>query len=360
MRVWHVLDSDPAAGPDVPTLLCVHGNPTWSYLWRRLLADPPAGWRVVAPDQLGMGYSERLERPRGLGERVRDLGDLTAALSLTGPVVTVAHDWGGSISLGWALAHRQQLRGVVLTNTAVHQPDEAPVPVLIRLAHARALREAVCVRTPVFVRAATALSRPALSRAVRRAFAAPYPDAASRRSVGDFVAGIPFAAAHPEHAALAAISEGIASLDVPALLLWGPRDPVFGEQYLRDLRRRLPQADLHRYETASHLLPEDAPRYAADIADWVGDLKTRATPVTHTNSLGSGPDPRHRPKRRCGRRCWTGPRRRRARWPWPRSAAGASRGRSCATGWRPQRPASPMPGCGPGTGWRCWCRRRSS
>jgi hypothetical protein len=50
--------------PDpVGTLLCVHGNPTWSYLWRRLLAAAPPGWRVVAPDQLGMGWSERLPGP---------------------------------------------------------------------------------------------------------------------------------------------------------------------------------------------------------------------------------------------------------------------------------------------------------
>jgi acyl-CoA synthetase (AMP-forming)/AMP-acid ligase II/pimeloyl-ACP methyl ester carboxylesterase len=297
-RNWHVLDSDPAASPKRPTLLCVHGNPTWSYLWRRLLAAPPAGWRVVAPDQLGMGYSERVEHPRGLAQRVRDLGDLTAALGLTGPVITVAHDWGGSIALGWALAHRRQLRGVVLTNTAVHQPDDAPVPVLIRLAHARALREAVCVRTPVFVRAATALSRPALPRPVRRAFAAPYPDAASRRSVGDFVAGIPFEPAHPDHAALGEISEGIRGLDVPALLLWGPRDPVFGEQYLRDLHDRLPHADVHRYEAASHLLPEDAPRYGADIADWVADITAEritaprtaiGTPGTPGTATGAPP-----------------------------------------------------------------------
>ncbi|MDQ3592144.1 MAG: alpha/beta fold hydrolase, partial [Actinomycetota bacterium] len=65
-HTWHVLDSwAPAARTattdDEPalTLLCVHGNPTWSYLWRRLLAAAPTQWRVIAPDQLGMGYSER-------------------------------------------------------------------------------------------------------------------------------------------------------------------------------------------------------------------------------------------------------------------------------------------------------------
>ena len=76
-RCWHLLDN--GVTDPVGTLLCVHGNPTWSYLWRQLLAKAPPGWRVVAPDHLGMGFSERLEVSRTLAERVRDLGDLTDA-----------------------------------------------------------------------------------------------------------------------------------------------------------------------------------------------------------------------------------------------------------------------------------------
>ncbi|WP_308128147.1 alpha/beta fold hydrolase [Modestobacter italicus] len=267
---WHVLDN--GVREPVGTLLCVHGNPTWSYLWRRLLAAAPPGWRVIAPDQLGMGFSERLSALRPLAQRVADLGDLTAALGVTGPVVTVGHDWGGVISLGWALAHRDQLRGVVLGNTAVAMPPGDLGPALIRLAHAPGVRPAVTVGTPVFVRATTALSWPPLPAEVRDAFAAPYRTADRRRSVGDFVADIPFAPGHPSRAAQEAIAEGIRDLDVPALLLWGPRDPVFGERYLADLRERLPQAQLHRYEGASHLLPEDAPQYARAVAQWVADL----------------------------------------------------------------------------------------
>jgi pimeloyl-ACP methyl ester carboxylesterase len=59
----------------------------------------------------------------------------------------------------------------------------------------------------------------------------------------------------------------------------GPRDPVFGERYLADLRERLPQARLHRYEGASHLLPEDAPEYAAAVAQWVADLDADRRPT---------------------------------------------------------------------------------
>ncbi len=290
---WHLLDN--RAEPTVGTLLCVHGNPTWSFLWRRMLAAAPPGWRVVAPDQLGMGLSARLDAPRTLAQRVDDLGALTATLRITGPVVTFGHDWGGAISLGWALAHRSQVRGVVLGNTAVAQPPGDRGPLLIRLAHVPPLRELSCVRTPLFVRATAALSRPALPREVRRALAAPYRTAARRRSVGDFVADIPFSEGHPSYPAVTEIAEGIRSLDVPALLLWGPRDPVFGEKYLADLRDRLPRAQLHRYEGGSHLVTEDAPEYAGTVAQWLdtevgghGQSAGTADPTAGTADLGGG------------------------------------------------------------------------
>ena len=274
-RAWHVLDN--GAEPVHGTMLCVHGNPTWSYLWRRFLAQAPAGWRVVAVDQLGMGWSERTA-PRTLAQRVDDLGALTAALGITGPVVTVAHDWGGPVSLGWALAHRDQLRGVVLTNTAVHQPAGAAAPSLIRLARTPGLRQTICVGTPAFVRTTSALSRPALPAAVRDALAAPYATAAAaaggRRLRGRHPAG-PGA---PERAPrwTGSPRASASSPTCRSLLLWGPRDPVFSDLYLRDLLARLPHAQVHRYEGASHLVTEDAPRTAGDVWRWVGDLQAAA------------------------------------------------------------------------------------
>jgi len=291
-HLWHVLDNgvaDPAG-----TLLCVHGNPTWSYLWRRLVAAAPPGWRVVAPDQLVMGWSERPGAPRNLSQRVADLGHLTAALGVTGPVMTVAHDWGGIISLGWALEHPRDVRGVVLTNTAVAMPEGDLGPALIRLAHAPGLRAAVTVGSSVFVRGATALSWPPLPRDIRRAYAQPYRSAARRRAVGEFVADIPFRRGHASRPAQEAIAEGIRTLEVPALLLWGPRDPVFGEKYLADLRERLPRSAVHRYEGASHLLPEDAPQYAEAVATWVTDTFTTSDAVAPSRR-GASAEPPNRP-----------------------------------------------------------------
>ena len=146
--------------------------------------------------------------PRSLQQRVADLGDLTAALGVSGPVVTVGHDWGGAISLGWALRAPAAPAGRDPDQHRRRDARRGPGPVLIRLANAPGVRAAVTVGTPMFVRATTALSRPALPADVRRAFAAPYRSAARRRSVGDFVADIPFSPGHPSRAVQEAIAEG--------------------------------------------------------------------------------------------------------------------------------------------------------
>ncbi len=281
-RTWHVLDNGVA--PEVGTLLCVHGNPTWSYLWRRFLSCADPGWRVVAVDQLGMGYSERPNLPRTLASRIDDLDTITSELGITGRVVLAAHDWGGPISLGWAQRHLDQVAGLILTNTGVAVPMGADPPALIRLARSRALRELVCARTSMFVRAAAALSWPQIPVEVRRALRAPYFSSQRRQAVAEFVADIPLEPGHPSRAVLDDIACRLSELGgVPTLLLWGPRDPVFTQRYLRDLQRRLPQADVHRYSRASHLVMEDAPQAAEDAWLWV---RSNASMPVH----GSRPD----------------------------------------------------------------------
>ncbi|WP_342025298.1 alpha/beta fold hydrolase [Arthrobacter citreus] len=271
---WHILDNGPdleARGVEpAGTLLCVHGNPTWSYLWRTLLAAGSAAeqpWRVIAVDQLDMGFSARTGAFRRLEDRITDLGDLTQAMGLTGKVVTVGHDWGGIISLGWALKHRSQLAGVVLTNTAVH-PAGFNLPPALQLALHPAVHRWGTQATDTFIRVTHSLAQPALAKDVRAAFSVPYRGAARREGVANFVADIPAEPTHPSWRTLNRVAEGIRRLDVPALMLWGPKDPVFSDRYLRDLMDRLPQADVHRFEGASHLLPEDVD-ITAPVFDWL-------------------------------------------------------------------------------------------
>lgn len=293
-RSWHVLDSHADGGAEhtAGTLLCVHGNPTWSYLWRRLVAAPPQGWRVIAVDQLDMGYSDRTGTVRHLAQRVDDLDSLTDALGLTGPgvdtrVITVAHDWGGPISLGWAERHVDQLDGVVLANTAVHQPVGAPAPRVIRAARAPGVLPSVTSRSRMFIRSALLMSQPLPPVDVRRGYYAPYATADRRAAIEAFVRDIPLDPSHVSAAALDGIADGLSALrDIPVLLLWGPRDPVFSDVYLRDLIGRLPHADVHRYEGSSHLVPEDAPTFATDVARWVATRSLSARKADSSDQPG--------------------------------------------------------------------------
>lgn len=280
-RTWHYLDneSDVQATGLEPrgTLLCVHGNPTWSYLWRTLLAGATSPetlatggpWRVIAVDQLDMGFSERTGTFRRLEDRITDLSDFTAELGLSGPVVSVGHDWGGLISLGWATRHKDQLAAVVLTNTAVH-PAGFSLPPALTLALHPAVHKWGTTTSSAFLRVTHSLAAPTLANDVRDAFMAPYQTIARRAGVGNFVADIPATPAHPSWAALDAVSTDISTLDVPALMLWGPKDPVFSDRYLRDLLTRLPQAQVHRFEGASHLVQEDRD-IATPAFAWLAD-----------------------------------------------------------------------------------------
>jgi acyl-coenzyme A synthetase/AMP-(fatty) acid ligase/pimeloyl-ACP methyl ester carboxylesterase len=299
-RDWHCLDTGDELArlgiPPVGTILAVHGNPTWSYLWRDVAAaslrTAQAGgpaWRVVAVDQLDMGYSDRTDVHRPLAQRVADLGALTDALGLDGPVVTLGHDWGGVISLGWAIDHPTLLTGVMLLNTAVSHPDGIPIPAPLRLAGARGVLAASTVATTAFLDTTLGLASPSLDAATTAAYRAPYLSPERRRAIGGFVADIPVDAGHESHAELERIAAGVAGLDVPALLLWGPKDPIFSDRYLDDLIERLPQADVHRFEGAGHMIAEERP-YADAVLTWLGDNAERLTGAAPLASAPPSPD----------------------------------------------------------------------
>ena len=243
----------------------------------------PDDVRVIAPDQLEMGFSERSGELRRLGDRIADLLALTDELELSGDVVVVAHDWGGPVSLGW-LQHVHadhdglDIVGLVLTNTAVHQPAESSAPTLIRNARRPLWLGQVTVETSAFLRGMLELSNPRTPAEIRRGYLAPYDTPDRRKAIGEFVADIPLEADHPSAAALDAVAAGLAGLgDVPTLLVWGAGDRVFSDIYLHDLEARLPHADVHRHPKAGHLVSEDTD-VASIVVDWLQTLGADETP----------------------------------------------------------------------------------
>lgn len=286
----HILDTGVNAAAEL-TLVCVHGNPTWSYLWRNFLAQAPGSIRVVALDQLGMGYSERLDSDRVLEQRVDDLTRLVAALDIDTPLMSMSHDWGGPISLGWVereiASGDHDIAGVILLNTAVHQPKEFKNPAIIRLARSRGLLAPVTEYTQGFVFGTRMLSGSKMPREIAAGFRAPYRKREFRRAIHGFVADIPFEENHVSRAPLDRIAAHLDVLaETPVLMCWGPRDPVFSDIYLRDLTSRLPHAEVHRYEGASHLVSEDAPALVKDVFSWIASpLKP---PSDVSNDVESG------------------------------------------------------------------------
>ena len=278
-RTWHVLDRTPPS--PIATIVCVHGNPTWSFHWRSFHERLGYRYRVIAVDQLGMGYSERTDRRR-FGERVVDLGDVLRALEVEGPVITAAYDWGGPISLGWALAAGDQLAGVVLCNTGVAVPAGRNAPALIRLAAAGPMTDFVGRRTRIFVDGTMMLSGKRVQPAAREGYRAPYLHPESRHAIAEFVADVPFSPKHPSAAAIAAVAEGLRELTVPTLLAWGAKDPVFNDDFALDLAERVPHADRHRYARNGHLVVEETD--VAGLVDaWLTErvMRARATPAIH-------------------------------------------------------------------------------
>ncbi len=266
-HAWHVLEHGPAE--PLGTIVCVHGNPTWSYLWHRVLGRLGERYRVVAVDQLGMGFSDRVGT-RGYAQRVTDLADVIDALDIDGPLVIVGHDWGGAISMGWAVAHPERLAGLVLCNTGIAVPAGRTAPSLIRLAAAGPLTDLSCRRTRTFVDGTLALSWRRIEKAARQAYRAPYRSAERRAAIADFVADVPFDPSHPSAAALTHVADRLATVTAPTLLVWGAADPVFDDSFALDLAARMPHADQHRFAGIGHLAPEEAD-VAGVIESWLSE-----------------------------------------------------------------------------------------
>ncbi|MFC5570925.1 alpha/beta fold hydrolase [Lysobacter yangpyeongensis] len=259
------LDEGPRDGEVVVML---HGNPSWSYYWRKLvlgLRDPASGkaYRCIVPDHVGMGLSDKPGDDRyhyTLQSRVDDVTTLLDRLGITGPVTLAVHDWGGMIGFGWALSHAAQVKRLVITNTAAFPlPAAKPMPWQLTFGRDWKLGALVIRAFNAFSAGASfiGLEKP-MPRAVRRAYVAPYDSWANRISTVRFMQDIPL---RPGDKAWPLLEEAGRRLpefgDRPAFIGWGLRDFVFDKHFLDGFRAALPQAEVHAFEDANHYVLED-------------------------------------------------------------------------------------------------------
>lgn len=257
----HYVDERPfeSSFGDEPTLLFVHGNPTWSYHWRSLIEAYRATHRCVAIDHLGCGLSDKPQQRFRLADRIEHLSQLITKLDLKN-ITLVAQDWGGAIGLGAMLRHRDRLKRIVLLNTGAFPPPF--IPWRIDVCRLPLLGKMALQGGNLFSRAAIRMTttRQALSPEIAAAYLAPYDNWANRRAVYEFVADIPRSASHPTWKTLADIEASLPSLaGVPSLLVWGMKDWCFSPACLERFEAVWPNAHSIRLADAGHWVLEDAP-----------------------------------------------------------------------------------------------------
>jgi len=259
------LDEGPRDGEVV---LALHGNPSWSYYWRHLVLGLRDRYRVIVPDHIGMGLSDKPDDSGRaipgydytLQSRVDDLTALLNHLSIKGPLTLAVHDWGGMIGFGWALTHAAQVRRLIITNTAAFpMPARKVMPWQIALGRDYVLGEWLIRGFNVFSAGAAwfgvARTMPA---AVRHAYVAPYDSWAHRIATVRFIQDIPLSPKDRAWALLEAAGRALPSFaDRPALIGWGLRDFVFDHHFLERFRADLPKAEVMAFADAGHYVLED-------------------------------------------------------------------------------------------------------
>ncbi len=258
----HYVDEGPR---EAPVVLMLHGNPTWSFYWRRLISALRLSHRVIAPDHIGCGKSDKPGDDAysyRLAERVEDIETLVAQLGLK-DITLAVHDWGGMIGMGWAHRHPDLVARLVVLNTAAFpMPSTKRLPASLWLARDTKAGALLVRGFNAFARGATrlAVTRVKLSKEVRDGLCAPYDSWDHRRAVLRFVQDIPLGESDPSFSLVREVGEQLHQFnDRPVLICWGDRDFVFDDHFLRVWKSALPDAEVQQFPDCGHYVLEDAP-----------------------------------------------------------------------------------------------------
>jgi len=256
----HYLDE----GAGEPVVM-VHGNPTWSFYFRDLVAELSPDHRTIVPDHIGCGRSEKPGDDRydyTLKSRVDDLEALLDHLGVDRGITLVVHDWGGMIGMAYAARHPGRIARLVVLNTgAFPLPAAKPLPPALRLGRDSKIGAFLIRGFNAFAVAAARVGckRHPMPRALRDAYVAPYDSWANRIATLRFVQDIPLGPGDRGYDIVAETADKLGLFaDLPMMIAWGLKDFVFDRHFLDEWTRRFPKAEVHRFEDCGHYILEDA------------------------------------------------------------------------------------------------------
>lgn len=256
-------------------IVMVHGNPTWSFYYRRLILDMRSKYHVIAPDHIGCGLSDKPQRYRyTLEQHIANLEALMAHLGLK-KITLVLHDWGGPIGMGYAVRHPEAVRRFVILNTVAFWSPH--IPIFLRLCRLPVFGPVAIRGLNLFAIVAASVAcrrRERMTEEVRAGYLFPYDSYANRIAVLRFVQDIPVNADHPTYGVLRSIEGGLTQFQRhPMIIIWGGKDPVFTPLLLEGWKERFPGAVVKEIEDAGHYVVEDG---YERIIPWVHEFLERS------------------------------------------------------------------------------------
>lgn len=258
---------------ETATILLLHGEPTWGYLYRKMI--PPlvaAGYRAVVPDLIGFGRSDKpVERSayayEGHVEWMREFLAATAAERGAGPLHLFGQDWGGLIGLRVAAENPELFDRLILANTGLPEGQSPGAGFEFWLQFSQEVDYLDCGR---LVDNATATD---LSEAAQEAYRAPFPEELYMAGARHFPMLVPVSPDDPAVPANRAAWKVLEGWNKPVLALWAPDDPVLGGGQPA-ITERIPGATGQphaQFRPASHFIQEDqGPALAEAIVAWLG------------------------------------------------------------------------------------------
>ena len=276
----HVMETGVHAGSVRPVLM-VHGNPTWGFLYRKVVAELPTGrFRVVLPDLVGLGFSDKPRDPavHRLDSHQRWLGRLVDELDLKS-VILVVQDWGGRaacvVSALWPDRVEERLSGLVVLNTVLGPPRPGFRPTSFHRFARMPIVSSLVFRGLGFPQRGLWMAqgqRSSIRGEVARAYRYPLRRFADRVAPLALARMVPDSHQHPSIPGLERSQEVATSFGGPTAIVWGDRDPVLG-RVRSHIQRLLPDARVTRTK-AGHFLQEEVP---AEIAAAIVDVDTAAS-----------------------------------------------------------------------------------
>ncbi len=246
------------------TVVLLHGDPTWGFLYRHFIPPLSQHYRCIVPDHMGMGKSSAPEDRSlyRLAQHIANLEALLIHLNLF-DITLILHDWGGPVGLGFATRYPVRIKRLILMNTWAFAPwPGGPFPRLLEIIRSER-GEAFVLRKNGYLEPAligTTYHSDKLTSTILESYRAPFPTHESRIAMLCWSRDIPVQETDTSYAEMKRIETALSLFNTkPVLLLWGMQDPVIPPSILRLWQQLYRQAATHEIDDASHFLQEDAP-----------------------------------------------------------------------------------------------------